>query len=392
MKRSKERKPQTHYGDGSYSQSKDGTWVYAVMIGKDANGKPRRRFIRSKSLEKLKQKVSDAKIRGGGEIMSRRAETAPDRTEKPTVRAFVDTWLADVVKPKADSTGATTHETYSIMWRKHARPLVDDDVLLADYAARDVVQLYASLRKAKKSPSVIEKTATMFSAAFSYAVKIGEYAGLNPFRMVPRPTYEARERRSLTEEEARRFVKAAKGDRYELLWLLLLGTGARLGEMLALRWSDLDTKQRTLAIRNAVKEGTGPARIGRTKTGGTRQVRLPAIVIDALKNYRKELRAGAGFIFTTDSGGHPRRSNLRSRYFAPICKAAGIEGLTIHGLRHTAATLALAAGAPAKAVASRLGHSSTRVLTKHYEHLVAGGDEAIVNLLDVALRPRRSVR
>jgi|GEM_PF-1993365 len=394
MTKKKQRAPGTSYGEGSYFQRPDGSWEFAISLGKDANGKRLRRYIRSKSLDVLKKKVSDARARGGGEILSRAREKKPDRAIRTALRPFVDSWLVDIVKPKADSSGATTYETYRIMWESHARSLVGNG-LLEEFKGRDVAQLYADMRKAGATPSVIEKTATMLSAAFSYAVKLGEYPGVNPLRLVPRPTYEAKERRSLTAEEARKFIKAAKGDRFELLWLLLLGTGMRLGEALALRWSDVDIAARTIAIRQAIKEGSGPVTLGRTKTGNRRQVRIPAFVVDALKPHRSELRAGKGFMFVTEGGGHPRRSNLRSRHFAPIIEKAGLGATddlaapTIHSLRHTAATLALIGGAPAKAVASRLGHSSTRVLAKHYEHLAAGGDAALADLMDAALAPKR---
>jgi hypothetical protein len=116
-----------------------------------------------------------------------------------------------------------------------------------------------------------------------------------------------------------------------------------LSEALALEWQDIDLKKGSVSVKKTLSELNGICEVAETKTkGSNRRVELGSLALEALKaRHRPKAR---GYVFTTGTGGHPRRSNLRQREFNPICRVAGIEGLTIHGLRHSATSLALSPG------------------------------------------------
>ncbi|MGH7749568.1 MAG: site-specific integrase, partial [Candidatus Dormibacteria bacterium] len=155
---------------------------------------------------------------------------------------------------------------------------------------------------------------------------------------------------------------------------MLLSSGLRLGEALALRWEDLDFDRGRLSVRRTFVELSGHAEIGPTKTKGSRRmVELGALAIQALRR-RKEQAKGedheSPLIFPTARGTPMLRSNLRRRHFEPILERAGLGHLRIHDLRHTSTSIAIAEGVPARVVADRLGHSTVRLTQDRYAHVL----------------------
>lgn len=124
-----------------------------------------------------------------------------------------------------------------------------------------------------------------------------------------------------------------------------------------------------------------------------RTVALGDLAVAALREHQGSADAtSAAFVFATATGGHPSRAVLRQRYFLPTCERAKIDGLTMHGLRHTMTSLALAEGGPIAAVSARLGHTTTRMTLDRYGHVLPGQDRGIAVALDSALKKKRSTR
>jgi integrase len=269
------------------------------------------------------------------------------------------------------------------MWQ-HARPFIGS-IKMKDFDVRHVETLIASLRKTTR-PSVPAKVANVLKSAFSVAIKRKQFRYANPFVVVEVRAPRAKEGRALTLDEAKAFLQAAMGTEFEALWILLLTSGLRLGEALALEWRDIDLLNGALSVRQALSEVNGICEVRETKTRGSRRrVELGGLALNALKA-RRQANA-ATFVFTTSTGGHPRRSNLRQREFAPICKAAGLAGLTIHSLRHSATSLALAEGVPVVAVAAMLGHGTSRLVQERYGHALPTAHREAALAVDGALRP-----
>jgi integrase len=206
----------------------------------------------------------------------------------------------------------------------------------------------------------------------------------NVARLAEMPTTKApTERRSLTPEQAAALLDAVKGDRLEALYVTGLMLGLRPGELTGLRWEDLD--KGTLYIEGSLKRqrngppGTSQSLVmGDTKTPKSRRpLQVPPPVAVAMKAHRQAQRrerlvAGPewieqGLIFTTEIGTPLDPSNLRGR-FNKMTEKAGIGHWTLNELRHSAASLMSAAGVPLEVIADVLGHSSTRMLEKHYRH------------------------
>jgi integrase len=135
-------------------------------------------------------------------------------------------------------------------------------------------------------------------------------------------------------------------------------------------------------------EVRGQLAFGPPKTGaGLRTVTLPTVAAEALAEHLGVYaEAGPeGLVFPAERGGPLRRSNFTRRVWMPATRAAGVEGLRFHDLRHTAATLAVAAGASTRELMVRMGHSSSAAALR-YQHVMAGRDAAIAAALDELVR------
>lgn len=194
-----------------------------------------------------------------------------------------------------------------------------------------------------------------------------------------------------TGPQLERFLLLCERDRYYSAFYFLAMTGCRRGEALGLRWSDLDWEAKTAAIRQTVVPLTKPSGIGRegrilprTKTDRARVIEMDSATLAMLKSWharqaQERLLMGTGYqdndlVFSRPDG-RPYHPEAFSKTFDRRLRQAAFAELPtirVHDLRHTWATLALAAGVPTRVVADRLGHSSTAVTQAIYQHVVPG--------------------
>ena len=160
--------------------------------------------------------------------------------------------------------------------------------------------------------------------------------------------------------------------------------GLRWGELVGLRVKRVDLLHGRVTVAEQVSEVNGQLIPGPPKTeAGRRTVTLPAVAAVALAEHLTKIAALGpdGLVFPAPEGGYLRRSNFRRRWWLQATRAVGVEGLRFHDLRHSAATLALAAGANTRELMERMGHTSPAVALR-YQHVMAGRDQAIASALD----------
>jgi integrase len=204
--------------------------------------------------------------------------------------------------------------------------------------------------------------------------------------------------RPLTPEQARTLLDATRGDRLEALYILALSTGLRQGELLALRWEDVELEDAVLRVRRTLTRIGGKVGVGPPKTSKSRRsVGLTAIAAEALRDHlARQLeemeRMGSlyhpgGLVFSNESGGIINPSNLRNRSLARLLKRAGLPPTTrFHDLRHTCATLLLSRNVNPKIVSEMLGHSSISVTLDTYSHVLPTMQESAIRALEEALK------
>lgn len=209
------------------------------------------------------------------------------------------------------------------------------------------------------------------------------------FVKAPRPA--KNEIRYLNRDQVHTFLGSAKGDRLEALYVLAITTGMRQGELLALRWEDINLERRTLQVRRtlaAIKDGVAVYRS--PKSGRGRSIKLSGTAVEALRLHRTaqgEERTWVndrwedhGLVFSDAFGRPLRRWTLCRRSFEPLLERAGLLGaITFHALRHTCATLMLAGGVHVKVVQEMLGHADVALTLNVYSHVLP-------NLQDEAAR------
>lgn len=198
----------------------------------------------------------------------------------------------------------------------------------------------------------------------------------------------------LTPEQTRTFLKVARGDRFEALYVVAVTAGLRQGELLGLKWEDLDCNRGVLQVKRTLSGIKSAQPIFSTpKTAkGKRPVELTAKAIEALQEHRKlqtveqEDLAGLwrnyGLVFPTRLGTPMSRHNLVTRHFKPLLKRATLPDIRFHDLRHTAATLALAVGTNPKIVQEMLGHANIAITLDTYSHLLPNMQAEAVNKIN----------
>jgi len=183
-------------------------------------------------------------------------------------------------------------------------------------------------------------------------------------------------------EDAAKVLASAKGDDLEALWYLAITTGMRRGEILGLRWSDVDLEAATLSVRRTLSRGaTSRLEAGEPKTlAGRRRVALPTSTVERLRQHKTKqktlwLAVGSGYadreiVFATVNG-TPIHPNTLTRAYDKIIESANVPRIRFHDLRHTSATLLLASGEHPKVVQERLGHASISETLDRYSHVSA---------------------
>lgn len=307
-----------------------------------------------------------------------RGDHVDERRGKVTFAAWGETWLAS----KADLK-PSTGERYARILRGHLVPAFGPRPI-GDLTHSDVVAFLAGLSAASESrralsPSTVRQTHRVLSLVLAFAVRDGRLAR-NVADKAPLPRAVAPDKRHLTLEELRRLSDCGGG-----LAVLVLGlTGLRFGELAGLRVRRVDLLRRRIEVAESLTEVAGEVVTGTPKTHQRRTVPIPRSLVEPLA----EQMAGKGpddFLFTSPHGGPLRGVNWRRRVFDPAARAAGLDGLTPHELRHTAASLAVASGAGLKAVQRLLGHASAAMTLDVYSHLFDDELDGLADRMDEAL-------
>ncbi|MEO6885780.1 MAG: site-specific integrase, partial [Jatrophihabitantaceae bacterium] len=254
------------------------------------------------------------------------------------------------------------------------------DAQLSGVTHEGVAAWVAGLERLGLSASSIRQTHRVFSLLLGLAVRDGRLAR-NPATGVPLPRAVRAEQVHLTHGQVDALANAA--GEYRLAVLFLAYTGVRFGEMAALRVRGLDLMRRRAAITESVTEVRGRAVFSTPKTHQSRSVPIPRFLVDDLAAHV----AGKGaddFVFSAPRGGVLRIRNFRRAGFEPAVRAAELGHLTPHALRHTAASLAIAAGANVKVVQTMLGHKSATMTLDLYGHLFADQLDEVADALDAA--------
>lgn len=377
-------------GEGSLYRRKDGRWCGSAFT-RSADGKRTRAYVYASTQKQAREDLRAMLAR------SRRQVAEPDR--RRTVGAYLSNWATSrEVRPR-------TRDSYEWIVGKHIVPDLGADRRLVDVSVGDVRSLLARKRREGLSPTTRRYVLRILRMALEQAVR-DQVLEFNPATRVEMPRAEQFEVDPLTLEETRRFLSGIRGDRFEAFYLLAVHRGLRLGELLALRWSDLrldgdatvrvlHTLERIPAARRDPGHQDLGWRLSPVKSRPSRRtLPLPPRVVDAVRAHRAQqaeerlllgpARTDHGLVFAASTGEPLDASNIR-RTFKATLKRLGLRPVRIHDLRHGAATLLLEQGENLKQVSAVLGHSRIGTTGDIYRHYVETLDRRAAERLETAL-------
>lgn len=287
----------------------------------------------------------------------------------------------------------STRVRYGGLLRVHILPAWSS-VRLVDVSHADVSSWVQGIVAGGSSPATARQAHRVFSLVCDLAVRDGRLPR-NPATGVRLPRVQPTEKVFLNHDQVDALAVAASRvsgrETDGRVVRTLAFTGMRWGELAALRIRRLDLMRRRLEIAESVTEVGGRAVWGTPKTHATRVIAVPRSLVDDLA---AEV-AGRGpdeLVFTAPKGGLLLLRNWRAKVFVPAIKQAELEGLTVHGLRHTAASLAASAGASVRHVQALLGHASPVLTLSTYQHLFDDDLDAVADRLDAAAEAARIAR
>ncbi|WP_211210872.1 tyrosine-type recombinase/integrase [Sporichthya polymorpha] len=311
---------------------------------------------------------------------------APPRT----LAAWLDEWMTDI--KALDGTRPSTLDRYRIAIDSHIKPGLGQ-IRLDKLRPRDV-QLFLAARAEVVAPATVVKIHAVLRSALSDAERL-DLIARNAAKAARSPSLAKPERRVLTVEEAKRLLTAAASNRLEGVLVVALTLGLRRGEILGLRWSDVDLDNRVLHVRQAVQRAGGSLRIVEPKTHRSRRVLpIPAVAVPAFERQRarqaaERLAAGPawqdnGLVFASTLGTPMEPRNVNRR-FELLRASADLDWLRMHDLRHACATFLIAHGVDHRTVMEVLGHSTIRLTMDTYTHVLDERLRAAAEAMDRAL-------
>ncbi|MBX6764679.1 site-specific integrase [Rubrobacter taiwanensis] len=368
-------------GEGSISRRKNGTWraEYTVYTAEGRKRKTLYGKTRREVAEKLAKAIAD---RNGGIVYD---------AGKLTVGEYLDRWLSDSVR---DTVRQRTYERYESIVRVHIKPTLGR-IKLKTLAPAHVRGLYREKLGAGLSPRTVQYIHVTLHKALKQAVR-DELIPRNASEAIKAPRPTKKEIRPLSPDQARAFLDAARGDRFETLYVLAVHCGLREGELLGLKWEDVDLDAGTLAVRRTLSETRTGHRFEAPKNGKGRRIKLTTGAMKALRRHRKaqleeRLRAAGlwedhGLVFPNQVGKTMNAKNLTARSFKQILERAGLpRTVRVHDLRHTCATILLKVGQHPKYVQELLGHANIGITLDTYSHVLPGMGDGLADAMDDAL-------
>jgi integrase len=300
---------------------------------------------------------------------------APVQDSPQQLADWIERWITTALE--ASSRKRSSKVLYARLARKHLSPAPLGSTPLDRLRKTHIDGLIVELRKRELSDSTVRLVYTVLRGALNDAVTDG-LMGRNPCTLVKRPGVQRTEAKHLDAATVSAVLTAAQGLRYRKVLLLIAASGLRRGEALGLRWEHVNLTDGWLKVTATLGRVGDELVITEPKTARSRRmVPLSAAVVAMLKAQRKtqleeRLRAGdrwtdTGLVFTTEFGGPVDPYNLL-RTIKVAAEKAGVKGVGVHTLRHSAAVAWLEAGMHIRAVADLLGHSSIAVTGDIYGH------------------------
>lgn len=353
-----------------YFRKRGKTWSFTVDLGKDENGK---RKQKTKSGFKTKKEAEAV----CAELISQLNKGTYTEPSKMTLAEFLKDWMESVAK---NSLKIATYEVYELILNTHILPALGH-VKLPQLAPMVLQKFYNQKIDEGLSADYTRKIHYVLSSALNHAVK-WRLLSTNPCSLTDPPKINVKEMKTWSIDELKRFLTHTSDTYLHIAYILALYTGMRMGEILGLRWKDIDFHQGRIHVLQSLARSKKGLIFQDTKSKGSkRSIDITEDVIAALKKHRSQQNQnkrllGAAYkdhdlVVCSQLGTPMSRENLR-RHYKRMIKECGVPKIRFHDLRHTHATIMLQLSEHPKIVSERLGHSRTSLTLDVYSHVTPG--------------------
>jgi integrase len=368
--------------EGTITKRADGRWEARLSL---PDGK--RKSFYGKTQQEVQRKLKRAQR----DI----EEGLPLVNEKQTVEGYLTSWL-DIMKYRIDASSLDRYRTYY-------RAIIAQigNLPLTKVTAQHLQHLYSALLEKGWSAGTVNALHGMLHDALKQGTRLG-VVQRNVVDLVDPPRRQEHDMQVLTPEQVRVFLASVAGDRFEALYVLVLSTGLRAGEVFALGWQDINLVEKTLSVRRAWQRTNTEYLLTLPKTVRARRtIALSQRAIEALVCHRerqqkeRELLGDAwdstyDLVFPNAWGKVVTFENFSHRTLHPALKRAGLPLIRFHDLRHTAATLLLSKGVNIKVVSEMLGHANVSITLRIYAHVLPHMQQAAAQAMDDILGEQSS--
>jgi integrase len=372
-------------GEGSITQRKsDRRWVARFSVATPTGPKRRRTvsiYGRTRKEVATKLAAAIAQRDCGGIVFD----------EGTTFGDYLDQWLLSSVK---GSVKPITYESYERYVRVHIKPALGH-VKLTKLTAAHLQGLYAAKLTYSLAPGTVRYMHAVIHRSLRQAHR-WQLVPQNVAALTDPPKPRPEEIRPLDAAQTKRLLETARGNELEALFVIAVTAGLRRGELLGLRWSDIDLDAATMHVSRTLSRAKSGPRFTTPKNGKGRNVKLGVRAVEALKRHRAtqsaaRLKAGSAWqdndlVFATSTGAPLSPDVVDRGHFKPLLSRAGLPITTrLHDLRHTCATLLLAQGMHPRLVQELLGHATVAMTLDRYSHVMPGMGEQTAAAMDAAL-------
>ena len=364
------------HGEGTYSQRTSGRWQAQISLEGRRLSKT---FSAAKDCREWLREMSE-QVENGLSFQG----------TKYTMEKYLEVWLENI----QGTIRFRTWQQYEGIVRNHISPALGR-IRIIELQPHQIQGFYTRLNKKGISPRTVKLVHSVLHRSLVVAQRQG-LIGRNPASVVQPPRVPYKEMKFLSDTQARQLLIAASEDRNAVLYYLALTTGMRQGELLGLKWSDLDWSSGELDIRRKAQRETGKGIVlSELKTrAGRRVILLGPDTLDKLAEHRQKQDIERqsddwqemDLVFTSEKGTPIDQRNLLREYSA-LLDRAGLPKIRFHDLRHTAATLMLLHGTPLLIVSRRLGHSKPSITLDIYGHYLPGMQEQVASMMDELITP-----
>lgn len=368
-------------GEGAICQRANGLWMGRLSVRDETTGQSKRLAVYGQSQADVVQKLES--------LRQQKRQSPQSLVAADSVAGYLQRWLADDV---ALNKSFKTFEEYEGAVRLFVLPHLGS-MKLAALSGAKLQQWQASLARKGVSANSRLRSIRILRCALNKAVRL-RLLPFNPMAAVEKPRVIREERKPLEPEQCTALFAACREHRLGDLIVLAAMTGLRKGELFALEWSAVNLAEGVLVVRRSLEESGNGRKLKEPKTAaGRRVVSLGAEAVQALQSrLNKAIAEGmepdvVPIVFPSTTGTHLLQSNFDRNVWYPIRQAAGIpDTFVFHDLRHTQASLMLAAGVDLKVIQKRLGHRDFATTANTYSHLLAGAQHDAVLKVDELLK------